>query len=278
MGSHHMGSSYASGLIFNSSGTSISSTLNNISYLPSNAFVPSTNHYFSSYTTSPTLPPLTLPPPQPSTGPSSCYPPTPFPMRGGNIHRNEFFGQHHHSRGIMGRQSTASTTSPVAAYNNMFPTNIPWPAFETPFDMRPFQTLTRPAKQKRPRMSLQKRLLVNARERERMRVLNEAFESLRDALPCYVADGHMAKITTLRLAINYIKALTDLLNEQNNISSSNNNRLTKTGFPYSSEHQENFITTIFRDSTTDSIRPAFKNLDERLAIGKKLKWESEQQF
>ena len=67
---------------------------------------------------------------------------------------------------------------------------------------------------KRSRMSLQKRLLVNARERERMRVLNKAFEALRDALPCYIADGHMAKITTLRLAINYIKALTEVLEEQ----------------------------------------------------------------
>ena len=69
------------------------------------------------------------------------------------------------------------------------------------------------AKSKRPRNSLKKRLLVNARERERMRVLNKAFQSLRDALPCYIADGHMAKITTLRLAINYIKALTEVLNE-----------------------------------------------------------------
>lgn len=68
-------------------------------------------------------------------------------------------------------------------------------------------------KQKRPRNSLKKRLLVNARERERMRVLNSAFQALRDALPCYIADGHMAKITTLRLAINYIKALTEVLND-----------------------------------------------------------------
>ncbi|XP_001641040.2 neurogenin-1 [Nematostella vectensis] len=71
-----------------------------------------------------------------------------------------------------------------------------------------------PPKQKRPRNSLKKRLLVNARERERMRVLNNAFQSLRDALPCYIADGHMAKITTLRLAINYIKALTDVLRDE----------------------------------------------------------------
>ena len=73
--------------------------------------------------------------------------------------------------------------------------------------------LPQAVKHKRPRNSLKKRLLVNARERERMRVLNQAFQSLRDALPCYIADGHMAKITTLRLAINYIKALTEVLKD-----------------------------------------------------------------
>lgn len=71
-----------------------------------------------------------------------------------------------------------------------------------------------PVKPKRQRSSLKKRLLVNARERDRMRVLNNGFQALRDALPCYIADGHMAKITTLRLAINYIKALNEVLNEE----------------------------------------------------------------
>lgn len=71
-----------------------------------------------------------------------------------------------------------------------------------------------PVKPKRQRNSLKKRLLVNARERDRMRVLNNGFQALRDALPCYIADGHMAKITTLRLAINYIKALNEVLSEE----------------------------------------------------------------
>ena len=70
-----------------------------------------------------------------------------------------------------------------------------------------------PVRPKRQRNSLKKRLLVNARERDRMRVLNNGFQALRDALPCYIADGHMAKITTLRLAINYIKALNEVLSE-----------------------------------------------------------------
>jgi len=129
-------------------------------------------------------------------------------------------------------------------------------------DMRPLQ-MAKPPKAKRPRMSLQKRLLVNARERERMRVLNKAFESLRDALPCYIADGHMAKITTLRLAINYIKALGDLLNEQNVFAS----KVGAMGYENEKSHEELF-SNILKDSKVDSIKPILKNLDERLAISK----------
>lgn len=82
-----------------------------------------------------------------------------------------------------------------------------------PAKFEPAEIAPQPAKPKRQRNSLKKRLLVNARERDRMRVLNNGFQALRDALPCYIADGHMAKITTLRLAINYIKALNEVLNE-----------------------------------------------------------------
>lgn len=65
----------------------------------------------------------------------------------------------------------------------------------------------------RSRTLYNKRLLVNARERERMKTLNKGFENLRNALPCYIADGHISKITTLRLAINYIKTLSAVLQD-----------------------------------------------------------------
>lgn len=65
----------------------------------------------------------------------------------------------------------------------------------------------------RSRSLYNKRLLVNARERERMKTLNKGFENLRNALPCYIADGHISKITTLRLAINYIKTLSAVLKD-----------------------------------------------------------------
>ena len=65
----------------------------------------------------------------------------------------------------------------------------------------------------RSRTLYNKRMLVNARERERMKTLNKGFESLRNALPCYIADGHISKITTLRLAINYIRTLSAVLQD-----------------------------------------------------------------
>lgn len=268
-----METSYGSSF-FNSNSNSISSSNSNISYLSHNNNFggPLAEHYFSAYT-SPSLPPL-------PALPSSYYPPPPtYPLRGGgNHHRNEQTNlpllHHHHSQPrnggsfMLGRESAMSTILPPVAggYSNMmYPT---WPTFEPTFNMRPFPTLTRPVKQRRPKMTLQKRLLVNARERERMRVLNKAFESLRDALPCYIADGHMAKITTLKLAINYIQALTDLLNEHN--GDSVQPMCSKTSFPFKQEqNHEELFNNIFRDSTTDGLRPVFKNLEERLAICKK---------
>ena len=107
------------------------------------------------------------------------------------------------------------------------------------------------AKAKRPRNSLKKRLLVNARERDRMRVLNNGFQALRDALPCYIADGHMAKITTLRLAINYIKALTEVLNDE-----------TPACTPISRCTQRSCGPTIPRSSTMIVVTTSQQDLDK----------------
>ena len=145
---------------------------------------------------------------------------------------------------------------------DMYPSipGSPWiNSFANPLALR-----SRQPKPKRPRMSLQKRLLVNSRERERMRVLNKAFESLRDALPCYIADGHMAKITTLRLAINYIKALTDLLNEQRVMVGKSGGGV----ICCKERTHEDIFSTIFKDSKVEGVKPVLKDLNERLAITK----------
>ncbi|CAL4158697.1 unnamed protein product [Meganyctiphanes norvegica] len=66
-------------------------------------------------------------------------------------------------------------------------------------------------------LSKYRRKTANARERDRMKAVNVAFESLRRVLPESVEQQQgvpantTTKITTLRLAVNYIQALTKVL-------------------------------------------------------------------
>nr|CAD7445336.1 unnamed protein product [Timema bartmani] len=81
-------------------------------------------------------------------------------------------------------------------------------------------------KQKPPPLSKYRRKTANARERDRMREINTAFESLRRAVPQLVlsdscsgggspSSEKLTKITTLRLAMKYISALSQSLQESN---------------------------------------------------------------
>ena len=56
-----------------------------------------------------------------------------------------------------------------------------------------------------------RRMKANARERNRMHGLNDALESLRKVVPCYSKTQKLSKIETLRLAKNYIWALSEIL-------------------------------------------------------------------
>nr|SVF01461.1 taxi A [Brachymetra albinervis] len=67
------------------------------------------------------------------------------------------------------------------------------------------------SKRKAAPLSKYRRKNANARERSRMREINEAFETLRRAVPCQ--DEKMTKIATLKLAMSYISALSDALSE-----------------------------------------------------------------
>nr|SVI23425.1 taxi A [Callivelia conata] len=67
------------------------------------------------------------------------------------------------------------------------------------------------SKRKAAPLSKYRRKNANARERSRMREINEAFETLRRAVPCQ--DEKMTKIATLKLAMSYIAALSDALSE-----------------------------------------------------------------
>ncbi|NP_001079263.1 neurogenic differentiation factor 1 [Xenopus laevis] len=56
-----------------------------------------------------------------------------------------------------------------------------------------------------------RRMKANARERNRMHGLNDALDSLRKVVPCYSKTQKLSKIETLRLAKNYIWALSEIL-------------------------------------------------------------------
>uniref|UniRef100_A0AAY4AVU2 BHLH domain-containing protein n=1 Tax=Denticeps clupeoides TaxID=299321 RepID=A0AAY4AVU2_9TELE len=56
-----------------------------------------------------------------------------------------------------------------------------------------------------------RRQKANARERTRMHDLNSALDNLRKVVPCYSKTQKLSKIETLRLAKNYIWALSEIL-------------------------------------------------------------------
>ncbi|XP_064603057.1 neurogenic differentiation factor 1-like [Liolophura sinensis] len=69
-------------------------------------------------------------------------------------------------------------------------------------------------KSRPPPLSKYRRRAANARERGRMLEINDAFDALADAIPVYQFEdskGKPTKITTLRLALNYITALRETL-------------------------------------------------------------------
>lgn len=66
-------------------------------------------------------------------------------------------------------------------------------------------------KQVSPVVKRKRRLAANARERRRMQSLNQAFDRLRQYLPCLGNDRQLSKHETLQMAQTYISALGDLL-------------------------------------------------------------------
>lgn len=58
-----------------------------------------------------------------------------------------------------------------------------------------------------------RRLAANARERRRMNGLNDAFDKLRDVVPSLDVEHKLSKFETLQMALTYITALCDLLDQ-----------------------------------------------------------------
>lgn len=97
-------------------------------------------------------------------------------------------------------------------------------------DGRPIAIITKARiskpKQKPAPLSKYRRKTANARERSRMREINAAFETLRRAVPHWskspqtnAANEKLTKITTLRLAMKYISALSSALSDTSVCSS-----------------------------------------------------------
>lgn len=83
---------------------------------------------------------------------------------------------------------------------------------------RPRGRTQRSSKQKSLPLSKYRRKTANARERSRMREINEAFENLRKSIPlvstkCDNPSEKNTKISTLRLAMKYITVLSNALRE-----------------------------------------------------------------
>ncbi|XP_071532426.1 uncharacterized protein [Panulirus ornatus] len=80
----------------------------------------------------------------------------------------------------------------------------------------PHRTYVRPQRRRRHRplgkdVLRTRRVAANARERRRMHGLNDAFDRLREVIPCLGSDRKLSKFETLQMAQTYIAALQELL-------------------------------------------------------------------
>ncbi|CAG0890683.1 unnamed protein product [Darwinula stevensoni] len=87
----------------------------------------------------------------------------------------------------------------------------------SPVKPKPSKKSSSRQRSRAPPLSKYRRKNANARERFRMKEINDGFEALRRAIPPFPAqktDHKLTKITILRLAINYINALSDVLDSE----------------------------------------------------------------
>lgn len=107
-------------------------------------------------------------------------------------------------------------------------------------------------------LSKYRRKTANARERTRMREINSAFEHLRQCVPVSItgvetpsSNEKLTKITTLRLAMKYIRILSEILNKCDQIALNNNNN----GEVCLSSHVDSIIDyqEIYNDILNDTL-------------------------
>ena len=106
---------------------------------------------------------------------------------------------------------------PLTAGIPSVPTGLQLPSTTQPSTKAPLhRQCPKPARKRRhpvpPREIMRtRRVQANARERRRMHGLNDAFERLRDVVPCLGSDRKLSKFETLQMAQTYISALQELL-------------------------------------------------------------------
>lgn len=126
------------------------------------------------------------------------------------------------------------------------------------------------AKPKAAPLSKYRRKTANARERTRMREINSAFENLRNCVPLSISNGtptstneKLTKITTLRLAMKYIRTLNEVLTKPNseqtfqlsNAMITNNNN-TNNNNNYFSTNNNNMNNTDSKDLLSEMLYQA----------------------
>lgn len=101
-----------------------------------------------------------------------------------------------------------------------------------------------------------RRIKANGRERERMKSLNDQLEILRSTIPAFSFSQKLSKIETLRLAKNYIEALTFMISNERPIDDEIFSKILSQGlsgstqnliansfgrFPFSNENDEDLF-------------------------------------
>ncbi|KAG8249357.1 hypothetical protein J6590_019644 [Homalodisca vitripennis] len=151
----------------------------------------------------------------------------------------------------------------------------PADADDIPEDARkPRGRVQRPSKSKSLPLSKYRRKTANARERSRMREINEAFETLRKSIPlistkCDNPSEKNTKISTLRLAMKYITVLSNALRDSDGESDKDSilseytltppdfrDSYTPTSTSDNSDFSESFlVTNLPRESPAHCVSP-----------------------
>ena len=110
----------------------------------------------------------------------------------------------------------ASPFSPKDLGLNLMQDCTPIPVLAEREKVPPHRTYVRPQRRRRHKplgkeVVKTRRVAANARERRRMHGLNDAFDRLREVIPCLGSDRKLSKFETLQMAQTYIAALQELL-------------------------------------------------------------------